>query len=101
MAYERIMGLYVNDDEVYQKYRETMEPILNKMGGSFGFDFKISEVLRSKTHKHINRVFTIAFPSEKMMEDFFAREDYQNIKEQYLDKAVSDKVVIAMLENDE
>jgi len=44
MTFERIMGLHVIDDDEYQKYREGMEPLLNAIGGSFGFDFKIAEV---------------------------------------------------------
>ena len=58
MTYERIMGIYVSDDDEYQKYRNGMMPILKSFGGSFGFDFKVSEVLRSKTDDDINRVFT-------------------------------------------
>jgi uncharacterized protein (DUF1330 family) len=37
MTFEIVMGLHVIDDEEYQKYREGMEPILNSVGGSFGF----------------------------------------------------------------
>ena len=47
MAFERVMGLHVIDDDEYQRYRDAMEPILNAIGGSFGYDFKIAEVLRS------------------------------------------------------
>ncbi|MES9834774.1 MAG: DUF1330 domain-containing protein [Candidatus Thiodiazotropha sp. DIVDIV] len=98
MSYERIMGLHVVDDEMYQKYREGMEPILISIGGSFGFDFKISEVLRSKTDNEINRVFTIEFPSKKEMEDFFSRSDYMEVKSRYLDASVKSKTVISMNE---
>ena len=48
MTFERVMGLHVIDDEEYQIYREGIEPILNSVGGSFSFDFKIATVLRSK-----------------------------------------------------
>ncbi|MFT4782008.1 MAG: hypothetical protein ACI9SD_001699, partial [Pseudohongiellaceae bacterium] len=56
MSFERIMGLEVINEEEYQKYRENMIPILHSFGGSFGFDFKVSEVLKSKTDDVINRV---------------------------------------------
>ena len=69
MSYERIMGLNVIDDQEYQRYREAMLPILKKYGGSFGFDFRVSEVLLSKTNNDINRVFTIEFPSKKIMDE--------------------------------
>ena len=60
MAYERVMGLDVIDDQVYQQYRDAMAPILKSFGGSFGFDFRVSEVLLSKTEAHINRLFTLS-----------------------------------------
>ena len=98
MAYERIMGLYVSDDALYQKYREGMMPILHSYGGDFGFDFKVSEVLRSKTNDDINRVFTIEFPSKEKMDAFFECEEYLAVREQYFDKSVTSKTVISLHE---
>jgi uncharacterized protein (DUF1330 family) len=37
MSFERIMGLEVINDEVYQQYRKHMMPILHTFGGSFGY----------------------------------------------------------------
>jgi uncharacterized protein (DUF1330 family) len=98
MSFERIMGLHIIDNEEYQKYREEMEPILNSIGGYFGFDFKVSEVLRSKTEDDINRVFTIEFPSKKEMEDFFSRPDYIEIQNRHLKNSIKSKTVISMHE---
>ena len=98
MPYERVMGLHVINDEEYQKYRDGMEPILISMGGSFGYDFTIAEVLRSKSENEINRVFTIEFPSEQVMDEFFSRPDYVAIQDRHLDKALKSKTVIAMFE---
>jgi uncharacterized protein (DUF1330 family) len=95
MTFERIMGLHVIDDDEYQKYREGMEPILNAMGGSFGFDFKIAEVLRSKTEDEINRVFTIEFPSKIVMEEFFSDPAYIEIKKRHFDASVKSKTLIS------
>jgi uncharacterized protein (DUF1330 family) len=78
------MGLHVTNDEEYQKYREGMIPILNSFGGSFGFDFKIAEVLKSKTEDSINRVFTIDFPSKEVMEQFFSDPSYLEVKKNTL-----------------
>ena len=98
MTYERIIGLHVIDEEAYQAYRSKMEPILNSVGASFGYDFKISEVLKSKTENEINRVFTIDFPSKECMDTFFEREDYLGIKAQHLDQAIQSKTVISLHE---
>ena len=96
MTFERIMGLHVIDDGAYRRYREAMEPILNEVGGSFGYDFKVAEVLRSKTDAPINRVFTIEFPNRQAMEAFFSRPDYLAIRDRHLQRAIDSKTVISM-----
>ncbi|KGJ93636.1 DUF1330 domain-containing protein [Colwellia psychrerythraea] len=98
MAYERIMGLDVIDEQEYQQYREAMMPILKSFGGSFGFDFKVSEVLLSKTSDNINRVFTITFPSQKQMESFFSYPDYLDVKNMYFDRSVKSNTIISLHE---
>ncbi len=95
MPFERIMGLNVTDDEEYQRYREGMLPLLHATGGSFGFDFKVSEVLKSKTDDKINRVFTIEFPSQKIMDDFFSNPEYLAIKERHFTPSVTSKTIIS------
>jgi len=70
---------------------QKMEPLLVKAGGAFGYDFKIKKVLRSKTTAPINRVFTIEFPSQQIMDDFFTSDKYMVIKNNYLNKSVSSK----------
>lgn len=98
--YERIMAIYVKDDEEYQKYREGMTPILHSFGGSFGYDFKIQEVLISKTTEEINRVFTIDFPSKEVMDDFFSDVGYLAVQKKYFNHSVSSKTIISMHEKD-
>ena len=98
MTFEILMGSHVTDDNEYQKYREGMEPILNSVGGSFGYDFRISEVLRSKTDDEINRVFTMEFPSEKVMNDFFSKPEYLKVRSMYLHRSVKTRTTIAMYE---
>lgn len=98
MAYERIMGLEVTDDAVYQEYRNAMMPILATFGGAFTFDFKVSDVLKSKTEAHINRVFTIQFPSKQHMEDFFSNSDYLAVKARYFDRSVKSSTIISLHE---
>jgi len=46
VAVELLVGLNVIVDEAYQLYRDEMTPILLSYGGGFGYDFKISEVLK-------------------------------------------------------
>lgn len=98
MSFERIMGLEVIDDEVYQQYRDNMTPILETYGGSFGFDFKVSDVLKSKTDKLINRVFTIDFPSREMMDTFFSDPSYLEVKSKYFKHSVKSVTTISIHE---
>jgi uncharacterized protein (DUF1330 family) len=98
MAFERIMGIDVVDDQEYQHYRGALAPILKSFGGSFGFDFKIAEVLRSKTSDNINRVFTLSFPSRDVMENFFSDPNYLVVKEKHFINSVKSTTIIAMNE---
>jgi len=98
MAFERVMGIYVSDDEEYQRYREGMTPILHTFGGSFGFDFKVSEVLISKTDDAINRVFTIEFPSKDVMDEFFSNPEYLAVQQRHFIHSVTSKTIISMHE---
>ena len=96
--FERIMGLNVIDDIKYQQYREAMLPILTTFGGEFAYDFKVSEVLLSKTSDKINRVFTIEFPSKEKMDAFFSCSDYIDVKNKYFDQSVDSKTIISIHE---
>ena len=95
MAYEMLVGLHVTNDQMYQDYRERMTPILLECGGGFGYDFKISEVLKSQTDKEINRVFTIYFPDKEVMQRFFSEESYRAIKAEFFESSVASTTVIA------
>jgi len=98
MSFERIMGIEVTNEDEYQLYRENMMPILHSFGGSFGFDFKINEVLKSKTDNVINRVFTLDFPSKQVMEAFFTNAEYLAVKEKYFLNSVNSVTTISMHE---
>ena len=98
MKYERIMGIHVNNDKEYQRYRDGMMPILNSFGGAFGFDFKVAEVLITKTDDDINRVFTIEFPSKEVMESFFSDPEYLAVKKRHFNNSVSSTTTISIHE---
>lgn len=93
--YEMLVGLEVSDDDVYQDYRVAMRPILETYGGSFGYDFKVSEVLKTETSEPINRVFTIRFTDQATMDKFFSDPDYIAAKEQYFELSVRHTTIIA------
>ncbi|ALU42322.1 DUF1330 domain-containing protein [Pseudoalteromonas rubra] len=95
MVYEYLVGLAVSDDAVYTQYRAAMKPILSQYHGGFGYDFIVSEVLKSETSALINRVFTIHFPSKEASERFFSDEDYLKVKARYFDSSVTHTTIIS------
>lgn len=98
MTFERIVGLNVVNDQEYQKYRDNMLPVLKTYGGEFGYDFRVSEVLVSKTEDVINRVFTIEFPDKAKMDAFFSDPDYLSVQNRYLKNSISSKTIISLHE---
>ena len=90
-----VVGLNVIDEEAYQKYRDEMTPILKSYGGGFGYDFKVSEVLKSRTEAPINREFTIYFSDEDSMNAFFSNDEYLKIREKHFEMSVTDTTIIA------
>ena len=98
MTVEMHVGLHVTDDIQYQKYRDEMLPILKSFGGGFGYDFKVVEVLKSETEQSINRTFTIFFENQEAMSNFFANEEYQEIKTKYFETSVSSTTIISTYE---
>ncbi|MCO4784067.1 MAG: DUF1330 domain-containing protein [Candidatus Cloacimonetes bacterium] len=99
MSIENLVGLSVVDNVMYQQYREKMLPLLKEYGGGFGYDFKVSEVLKSEDGNHnINRVFTIYFKDEQSMKSFFSNPLYLDIRKKYFDSSVQSSTIIARYE---
>ena len=98
MSFERIMGLEVTNDGLYQLYRVNMTPILASFGGSFGYDFIVAETLKSKTENTINRVFSIDFPSKEAMESFFTDPSYLEVKNKFFNNSVKSSTIISLHE---
>jgi len=92
---EIIVGLNVIDETMYKEYRNGMTPILEKMGGSFRYDFLVSNTLKSQVSHNINRVFTIRFTSTEAKTSFFNNNQYKEIRGKYFDNSVSDTVLLA------
>jgi uncharacterized protein (DUF1330 family) len=95
MPYEKLMGIQVVDEGLYQKYREAMTPILTRYGGGFRFDFKIKETLRSETDHEINRVFIIYSKDSESLNAFYHDPEYKAIRQKYFEPAVPKSTVIS------
>lgn len=95
MAYEYVIGLEVVDDALYQRYRDGMRRFLEEYGGAFGYDFRVSEVLKSETEATINRVFTIRFPDQEKAQALFSDLRYKQVRDESYEQAVATTVYIA------
>ncbi len=93
-----LVGLNVVNDKKYQAYRDEMMPILKRYGGGFGYDFKIAEVLTSRTDAPINRVFAIFFSNKDSMDSFFSNDEYLKVRQRHFEKSVTDTTIIATYE---
>lgn len=92
---EALVGLDVRDDDAYDAYRAGMRPILESFGGGFGYDFRVSEVLKSESDVAINRVFTIRFPDRAAMDAFFSDPSYKDVKRRFFEPSVGGTQIIA------
>ena len=98
MSYERCMGLEIKDEALYQQYRDGMTPMLAPYGGSFRYDFKVSEVLRSETPAPINRVFIIAFKDKASHDAFFQNPEYLQVRQRFFNPSVGNITKLAAYE---
>jgi uncharacterized protein (DUF1330 family) len=96
--YVRVVGLKVDDDALYARYRAAMTPILHRFGGSFGYDMTVDRVLKSPSDKPIDRLFTIMFPSSEVADKFFAEPEYARVRDALFNASVSAITTIAAFE---
>jgi uncharacterized protein (DUF1330 family) len=95
---EYLTVLHVTDDRLYQEYRAAMTPILQNYSGGFGYDLKVSEVLKSEVETPINRVFTMFIESDEAAEAFFNDEDYLKVRAKYYNDSVSFLAIVSKYE---
>jgi len=74
---------------MYQRYRESMLPIVRRHGGAFSYDFAVSRALIRETGHPINRVFAIHFPDRASAEALFADPSYLAARHAFFVPAVS------------
>lgn len=93
--YEILIGMRVEDEEGYARYRAGMTPILESMGGSFRYDMRVSELLKGEHQDPFNRLFLMSFPDQATSERFIADPGYQAVKAKYFVDAVRSYTEIA------
>ncbi len=90
MRIHRFVGVQIQDEDLYQSYREHMTPILESYGGFFAVDVRVSEVLRAPEDASFDRLFTISFPNEEAMRTFFSDPAYLKVRQTYFEPGVSE-----------
>lgn len=96
MVFEMLVGLEVTNDDIYQQYRDAMAPILDRFGGKFSFDAKVSQQLLGEGP--VNRVFILQFGSEETRDQFFADADYMEVKGRFFTPSVGYAQILAEYE---
>lgn len=94
--FERLVALDVTDEEGYARYRAAMMPILERYGGAFRHDFRISETLKSEVSHPVNRLFVLAFPDEATMGRFFQDPRYRAVRGEHFDPSVAASTVLSV-----
>jgi uncharacterized protein (DUF1330 family) len=97
--HEVLVALHVSDEATYAAYRAGMTPILEREGGFFRRDFRVSEVLRGGDPS-VNRVFILSFPDEPAKDRFFADEGYRKVRAERFDASVSHVDTVASYDAD-
>jgi uncharacterized protein (DUF1330 family) len=95
MAFEILVGLFVDDEQTYGRYRAAIAPLLEAAGAGFRYDFGVARTLKSEGDVEINRVFVLRFPDLEARQRFFADPDYLAIRAALFEKAVRRTVIIA------
>ncbi len=93
--YEILIGMRVDDEGGYARYRAGMTPILESMGGFFRYDMRVSELLKGEADDPFNRLFLMSFPDEATGDRFFADPGYQRVRAEHFDGAVRSYTLIA------
>ena len=88
MAYDQLIAMNVTDEAGYARYRAEMTPLLHEFGGSFRYDFRIAETLKSETSHPVTRVFILSFPDRSVRDAFFADERYLRVRKRHFEPAV-------------
>jgi len=97
--YEILIGMRVDDEDGYTRYRSGMTPILESMGGYFRYDMRVSELLKGEHTDPFNRLFLMSFPDAKTSERFFSDPEYQRIKKEHFVDSVRSHTRIARFQH--
>lgn len=98
--YEILVGLHVNDQDSYDRYRAGMTPILKDHGGFFRYDYTVDAMLQGNADDQHNRVFVLSFPDQSTMERFFDHAEYKAVRAQYFEPAVKSGGILAAYQCD-
>lgn len=94
MEIDRLVGLNVIEEELYRQYRENMLPILERYGGRFFVDVRVSELLLSPGAGPINRMFAIRFPNTESLEGFFSDPEYLAVRQRFFEASVASVTIL-------
>lgn len=76
-----IFVLNITREDVYSEYRETIRPLMDRLGIVVLNEYDISTVIHSQsTHDKVNRLAVFGFPTESIKTTFFSDPIYLEAK---------------------
>lgn len=95
MRFYRLVGAQISDQQGYQDYRDRMRVLLDKVEGTFEYDYHTVATQMATKGQHYNRLFVLSFPNEEVSKQYFASPEYQAIREAFFDASVADIQILA------
>lgn len=90
MRFNRLVGAEIADQKGYQDYRDRMVVLLEKIGGSFEYDFHTVATHMATKGQNYNRLFVLSFPDENSANQYFSSPEYQAIRTEFFDDSVTE-----------
>ncbi|NOY71961.1 MAG: DUF1330 domain-containing protein [Gammaproteobacteria bacterium] len=76
-----VFELKITDENIYKTYRKTIKPLMDKLGIVVMKEYRISKTVHSDAvDDQVNMLAMFGFPSERIMEQFFSSDTYQDAK---------------------
>jgi len=76
-----IFVLKITDEMNYKTYRKRIKPLMDELGIVVMKEYRISKTVHSSAAEdQVNMLAMFGFPSERIMEQFFSSDTYQDAK---------------------
>ena len=90
-----VLGLSVTNQEMYQEYREKLDPVLKEVGAKVILDVEVGNVRINPTETNFNRLIFIKFNNAESMKLLNEHPTYLSLKNSLFVPSVKQTVPLA------